>query len=108
MAASVDGDLDALRTRRSVVADTGWKIHISSCGEQAERVLDATWEYCTANRLAFKFLRGRRIMTMQNSKYALRGSSGKLVTIYPEDEAASNSCSKSSPRASTACGGRTS
>ncbi|WP_200926692.1 class III lanthionine synthetase LanKC [Sphaerimonospora mesophila] len=64
----------------------GWKIHISSCGEQAERVLDATWEYCTANRLAFKFLRGRRIMTMQNSKYALRGSSGKLVTIYPEDE----------------------
>lgn len=65
----------------------GWKIHISSCVEQAERVLDTVWDYCTANRLAFKFLRSRRVMTMQNSKYALRGSSGKLVTIYPEDEA---------------------
>ncbi|MEZ0071126.1 class III lanthionine synthetase LanKC [Planotetraspora sp. GP83] len=64
----------------------GWKIHISSCMDQAERVLAAAWDYCVSRGLAFKFLRGRRVMMMQNSKYAFRGSSGKLVTIYPVDE----------------------
>ena len=37
-------------------------------------------------RLAFKFLRGPRVVMMLNSKYAARGSSGKLVTIYPADD----------------------
>ncbi|MEN3537236.1 class III lanthionine synthetase LanKC [Microbispora sp. ZYX-F-249] len=65
----------------------GWKIHISSSLAEAERVIAAAWDYCAPRGLAFKFLRGRRVMTMQNSKYAFRGSSGKLVTIYPVDEA---------------------
>nr|WP_318527603.1 class III lanthionine synthetase LanKC [Microbispora cellulosiformans] len=65
----------------------GWKIHISSSVREAERVIAAAWDYCVPRGLAFKFLRGRRVMTMQNSKYAFRGSSGKLVTIYPVDEA---------------------
>ncbi|GAA0374877.1 class III lanthionine synthetase LanKC [Microbispora corallina] len=65
----------------------GWKIHISSCADDAERVISAAWDYCVPRGLAFKFLRGRRVMLMQNSKYAFRGSSGKLVTIYPVDEA---------------------
>ncbi|MEW9531111.1 class III lanthionine synthetase LanKC [Microbispora sp. NPDC049125] len=65
----------------------GWKIHISSSAEDAERVVAAAWDYCVPRGLAFKFLRGRRVMLMQNSKYAFRGSSGKLVTIYPVDEA---------------------
>jgi hypothetical protein len=50
-------------------------------------VLAAVWDYCAAHALAFKFLRGRRVMMTRNSKYAGRGSSGKLVTIYPVDEA---------------------
>lgn len=65
----------------------GWKIHVSSSVREAERVIAAAWDYCVPRGLAFKFLRGRRVMTMQNSKYAFRGSSGKLVTIYPVDEA---------------------
>jgi tRNA A-37 threonylcarbamoyl transferase component Bud32 len=65
----------------------GWKIHISSSVPEAERVIAAAWDYCVPRGLAFKFLRGRRVMAMQNSKYAFRGSSGKLVTIYPVDEA---------------------
>ncbi|GII32114.1 class III lanthionine synthetase LanKC [Planotetraspora mira] len=64
----------------------GWKIHVSSCLDQAEQVLAAVWDYCVTHRLAFKFLRGRRVMMMRNSKYAGRESSGKLVTIYPVDE----------------------
>jgi tRNA A-37 threonylcarbamoyl transferase component Bud32 len=64
----------------------GWKIHISSCIPDAERVLDAVWDYCVPRGVAFKFLRSRMVMLMHNSKSAFRGSSGKLVTIYPSDE----------------------
>jgi tRNA A-37 threonylcarbamoyl transferase component Bud32 len=64
----------------------GWKIHVSSCLDDAERVLTAVWDYCVSRELAFKFLRSRPVVVMLNSKSAFRGSSGKLVTIYPPDE----------------------
>ncbi|GAA1275226.1 class III lanthionine synthetase LanKC [Sphaerisporangium rubeum] len=63
----------------------GWKIHVSSCLDDAERTLDAVFDYCVGRRLPFKFLRGPRVVMMLNSKYADRGGSGKLVTMYPAD-----------------------
>ncbi|HEY0640646.1 MAG TPA: class III lanthionine synthetase LanKC [Pseudonocardiaceae bacterium] len=63
----------------------GWKIHVSSGLRDAERVLDTIWDYCVAAGLPFKYLRSRAVMVMFNSKAAFRGSSGKLVTIYPGD-----------------------
>jgi len=74
--APVDGSMPA----------QGWKIHVSSRLADAERVLDAVWDYCVPRGVAFKFLRSRDVMVMHNSKSAFRGSSGKLVTIYPCDE----------------------
>ncbi|SNS38880.1 Protein kinase domain-containing protein [Streptosporangium subroseum] len=64
----------------------GWKIHVSACLEDAERVTEAVWDYCVPRDISFKFLRSRSVMTMLNSKAAPRGSSGKLVTIYPLDD----------------------
>ncbi|MBO3748711.1 class III lanthionine synthetase LanKC [Streptosporangiaceae bacterium NEAU-GS5] len=64
----------------------GWKIHVSARAGDAERVLDAVWDYCVPRGLAFKFLRGPQVLVMQNAKSAPRGSSGKLVTIYPVDQ----------------------
>lgn len=63
----------------------GWKIHVSARVADAERVLDVVWDYCVRRGLAFKFLRSEAVLVMLNSKAALRGSSGKLVTIYPPD-----------------------
>lgn len=71
---------------RGMVAQ-GWKIHISGCDESAARVVEAAWDYCVPRRIPFKFLRGRQVLFIRNSKYADRGSSGKLVTIYPADDA---------------------
>jgi class III lanthionine synthetase len=68
--------------------DQGWKIHASACMENTDRVLDAVWEYCIPRRIEFKFLRSSAALMARVSKYAPRGSSGKLVTIYPADEAA--------------------
>ncbi|HEV2787205.1 MAG TPA: class III lanthionine synthetase LanKC, partial [Solirubrobacteraceae bacterium] len=50
------------------------------------QVLDAVWDYCTARAIAFKFIRSADLLFMRNAKYAPRGASGKLVTIYPADE----------------------
>ncbi|MGI5150429.1 class III lanthionine synthetase LanKC [Plantactinospora sp. CA-294935] len=65
----------------------GWKIHVSACLDNADRILDSVFDYCVPRGMSFKFLRGPRMLLMRNSKYARRGSSGKFVTIYPRDEA---------------------
>ncbi|MCP2337641.1 class III lanthionine synthetase LanKC [Actinomadura rupiterrae] len=64
----------------------GWKIHVSARLDDAERALDAVWDYCVPRGIVFKYLRGRSVLLMRNSKAASRGASGKLVTIYPRDE----------------------
>ncbi|MFI6298256.1 class III lanthionine synthetase LanKC [Nonomuraea sp. NPDC050790] len=65
----------------------GWKIHVSARVDDAERALTAVWDYCVPRGVAFKFLRGLPVLVMLGSKAASRASSGKLVTIYPRDEA---------------------
>lgn len=66
----------------------GWKIHASATLHNAERVLDAVWEYCVPRGIHFKFLRSTSALRARVSKYAARGYSGKLVTIYPTDDRA--------------------
>jgi class III lanthionine synthetase len=73
--------------RGAPLPSQGWKIHVSSCVQDAERALTAVWDYCTPRGISFKFLRNEATMVMLNSKSAFRASSGKLVTIYPRDEA---------------------
>ncbi|MGC9441346.1 ATP-binding cassette domain-containing protein [Streptomyces sp. WG5] len=65
----------------------GWKIHASGCQDNAEKILDAVWDFCVPRGIPFKFLRGRHILQLRNMKYAPRGGSGKFVTVYPADEA---------------------
>lgn len=65
----------------------GWKIHVSSSLPDADRTLETVWDYCVSRGIPFKYLRSRPVMIMLNSKAAFRGSSGKLVTIYPADDA---------------------
>ncbi|MEU2653880.1 class III lanthionine synthetase LanKC [Streptomyces sp. NPDC007325] len=67
--------------------EQGWKIHASGCQDNAEKILDAVWDFCVPRGIPFKFLRGQHILRLRNLKYASRGSSGKLVTVYPADEA---------------------
>jgi len=67
----------------AAVPAQGWKIHVSARLADAERVLGTVWEYCVAHRIPFKFLRSRNVAVVFNAKSAFRGSSGKLVTIYP-------------------------
>lgn len=64
----------------------GWKIHVSATMDNAERVLERVWDYCLPRGIEFKFLRSHAALLARVSKYAPRGYSGKLVTIYPPDD----------------------
>ncbi|MCW2900056.1 MAG: serine/threonine protein kinase [Streptosporangiaceae bacterium] len=65
----------------------GWKIHVSTRHEDADQVLRLTYDYCVPRGISFKHLNGPQVHYMRNAKYAPRGASGKLITIYPEDDA---------------------
>jgi serine/threonine protein kinase len=66
----------------------GWKIHVSARMDNASRILDTVWDYCLPRGIYFKFLRSPSALIARISKYAPRGYSGKLVTIYPVDDTA--------------------
>jgi tRNA A-37 threonylcarbamoyl transferase component Bud32 len=66
----------------------GWKIHVAACLDNAEDMIRQVWDYCVPRGVSFKFLNGRMAVLMRNAKYAPRQASGKVITIYPRDEAA--------------------
>ncbi|MFE7853146.1 class III lanthionine synthetase LanKC [Streptomyces sp. NPDC057403] len=80
------GDWVTCRPTGTALPPQGWKIHASACLDDAQRVLDAVWDYCLPRRIAFKFLPDREALFLADAKYAHRGSSGKFVTLYPVDE----------------------
>ncbi|MCO6007567.1 class III lanthionine synthetase LanKC [Actinoallomurus purpureus] len=69
------------------IPQQGWKIHVSACHDNAEDVLIRVRDHCVPQGVSFKHLRSPDVLLMRNAKYAARGGSGKLVTIYPRDEA---------------------
>jgi predicted Ser/Thr protein kinase len=64
----------------------GWKIHISAEAGSVERACEQVWDYCVEQGIGFKFLRSHRAVRLMNSKYVLRSTSGKIITIYPVTE----------------------
>ncbi|GGV38112.1 serine/threonine protein kinase [Streptomyces longisporoflavus] len=64
----------------------GWKIHVSATLENADRIAAAVWDHCVPRSVPFKFIAGRPLLHLRNSKYAGRDGSGKFATIYPADE----------------------
>ncbi|MGW4498325.1 class III lanthionine synthetase LanKC [Micromonospora sp. NPDC004336] len=67
--------------------EQGWKIHVSSALDTADEVCDLVVGFCLDRGIPLKYLRSRAAYELLNSKYADRGGSGKLVTVYPPDEA---------------------
>lgn len=81
------GDWVMLSPEENDLPRQGWKIHVSGCLDNAERIIETVWTYCVRRDIAFKFLSGPKVVLARNAKYAGRGGSGKLVTIYPRDDA---------------------
>ena len=64
----------------------GWKIHISSTIQQAQKTLDIVSEILISRNTHFKFVMSSWDLFVKNSKYGDRSSSGKFITIYPATE----------------------
>jgi hypothetical protein len=80
---SESDDWITVRREDAALPMQGWKIHASATMDGAERVLEIVWDYCVPRGIQFKFLRSPSALLVRVSKYAPRGYSGKLVTIYP-------------------------
>lgn len=65
------------------LAEQGWKIHVSVTPADAREAIDIVARYCFAQGIPFKVLANSQVHLRMNGKYAPRGSSGKLITIYP-------------------------
>ncbi|MEE1767662.1 class III lanthionine synthetase LanKC [Streptomyces sp. JV185] len=78
----------ALRPASVELPEQGWKIHISTLPEDAERTLADTARICLEQGVTFKFLRSSRALRLMSAKYMNRSSAGKFITLYPEDEPA--------------------
>ncbi len=64
----------------------GWKIHVSATIKNAQKILSNTAEILIKNGIPFKFVLDKKIFLMMHSKAASRSSSGKFITIYPQNE----------------------
>lgn len=70
----------------------GWKIHVSAGLDSVRETAAAVIGHLTERGLDFKIALDLNIFEMLNSKAMARGSGGKLVTVYPPDEAAFRAC----------------
>ncbi|MFD8543726.1 class III lanthionine synthetase LanKC [Streptomyces sp. NPDC059649] len=67
--------------------DQGWKIHVSATGDDAPRTIADVAGYCARHGIAFKYLKSANVLRALSRKYAQRSSAGKLLTVYPADDA---------------------
>jgi predicted Ser/Thr protein kinase len=65
----------------------GFKIHVSSQVAQAETVLRRVVPLCVEAGVVFKVVADPKLHHFLNSKRYSRGGGGKLMTIYPPDQA---------------------
>ncbi|MFJ8531577.1 class III lanthionine synthetase LanKC [Bacillus sp. NPDC094106] len=63
----------------------GWKIHISSALENAQETLDIVSPLMIERNISFKYVKSLYELSLKDSKYGDRGSSGKFITIYPSN-----------------------
>lgn len=73
-------------SKKSLLPEQGWKIHISSVLNEAQNILLVVSHYLINNDISFKFLNNSKLFIQNNSKYADRSESGKFITIYPKEE----------------------
>ncbi|WP_433193917.1 class IV lanthionine synthetase LanL [Nocardia sp. CA-107356] len=64
----------------------GWKLHVSATVAAAPEVLDRVADVLLAAGCPFKFAATLDNVSRLNSGRYARGSSGKFVTIYPDDD----------------------
>jgi len=65
------------------LAEHGWKIHVSTVPDHAERALEIVLREFERGPFHFKALRDRRLVVAATSRWWQSGQVGKVIVIYP-------------------------
>lgn len=71
--------------QKKYIQEQGWKIHISANLDNAQETLDIVSEILEKYQVSFKHIIDKDKLRMLNCKTGNRVSSGKFITIYPQD-----------------------
>ncbi|MEK4761135.1 class III lanthionine synthetase LanKC [Viridibacillus sp. FSL E2-0187] len=74
-----------IMAKSAKLPNQGWKIHVSTDREESQKTLDIVSKLMIERNISFKFVKSNRELMLKDSKYGDRGSSGKFITIYPEN-----------------------
>lgn len=66
------------------LANQGWKIHIGTATKGCQGAIDAVARECVSRQIPFKHVRSVDDYVLANAKNANPGTSGKLITVYPD------------------------
>ncbi|WKG33419.1 class III lanthionine synthetase LanKC [Priestia aryabhattai] len=72
--------------KNEIIPNQGWKIHISTNIEEAQKTLDIVSKVLMDISVSFKYVKSITELLLKDSKYSDRGSSGKFITIYPKND----------------------
>jgi len=64
----------------------GWKLHLAATRSSAAAVLERALEPLARHGCAFKFASTLEQVSLLNSRHYPRGSAGKFLTAYPDDD----------------------
>ena len=71
----------------TTLPDSGWKVHVACLPGRCERVVALTVAACLDLGISCKHLLTRRLVLVNQAKYADPEAAGKVVTAYPVDAA---------------------
>ncbi|GEA85712.1 MAG: class III lanthionine synthetase LanKC [Cellulomonas sp.] len=67
------------------VVDQGWKIHVSTTVDTAQRVVALVGRHCQEHRIPWKHALSLAMVVSANGRSCHRASSGKSIAVYPPD-----------------------
>lgn len=82
----LDGMWCAARPPAYRVRDQGWKLHVAASRSSAVAVLERSLDVLVRHRCAFKVASTVGYAALLSSTHYPRGSSGKFLTVYPDDD----------------------
>jgi hypothetical protein len=71
---------------KALAVAQGWKLHVSATSRNSTEILRAALPVLRDTAVHFKYLMDPAAVLECNGKSFPRGSSGKFITVYPEDE----------------------
>ncbi|MGH8902220.1 MAG: class IV lanthionine synthetase LanL [Egibacteraceae bacterium] len=82
----LDGMWCAAQPPAHNVRDQGWKLHVAASRSSAPAVLERSLDVLIGHRCAFKVASTLDYAALLSSTHYPRGSSGKFLTVYPDND----------------------